>query len=260
MYNSSLKLSVPIHIIPYTRLIIAFTAGLFSCTGNDATNKDAGKIYTDTVTKIQADTTNASDIDTFKRFVVDDFPVTDDMLEDKAGNNSSFLQKSGDIQSLDKVWFTNDTLKQVLIFELATDKHRMAIFNFYKNDIPKDLINRMELSTDSGDTASLQQKQKNFKGFINSAIKINQPYFTTNKGFHLGDNKQKILAVYGNPDVKTTNDDIEMFEWDFIGDLLYDGRANLKGKPLAKDNYGHQATMFFRNDKLIAVIFHNDIP
>jgi len=242
------------------KLIIAFTTGLFSCTSNETTIKDSDKISTDTVKKVQIDATSNLNTDTIKRFVVDDFPVTDEMLEDKTSNNSSFPKKSGNIQSLDKAWFSNDTLKQTLVFELYTDKHRMVTFHFYNNDIPKDLINRMELNTDNGDVASLQEKEKSFKGFVNSTTKISQQYFTTDKGFNLGDKKQKALTIYGNPDNKTKEGNIEILEWDFIGDILYDGKTDLRGKPLAKDNYGHQATMFFRNDKLIALVLHNDIP
>lgn len=78
-------------------------------------------------------------------------------------------------------------------------------------------------------------------------MKINSKYFTSDKGLRLGDNKEKILKIYGQPDKRTTSKGIEVLEWNFVGDLLYDGKEDLKGKPLAKDNYGHQAYLLFKN-------------
>lgn len=73
--------------------------------------------------------------DTIKRFVVDDYPVTNEMLVDKTSNNSSYKKQSGQTYSYDKAWFGNDTLKQTLVFEHYTDYHRMVIYHFYTNDI-----------------------------------------------------------------------------------------------------------------------------
>jgi hypothetical protein len=39
-------------------------------------------------------------------------------------------------------------------------------------------------------------------------------------------------------------------EWGFIGDTFYDDKTD-RGKPVAENSYGHQTTMFFRNNKLI---------
>ena len=199
--------------------------------------------------------------DAIPRFTVDDYPVTYEMMaEQKADNSSSYKKVSGKTQSLDKTWLTNDTLEQTLIFELYTDGYRLATYHFYNNDIPPELLDGIELHTFDGDIASNQQKQKDFKGFLKQSIKISPKYFTSDKGFKLGDSKQKILEVYGKPDKITTSRGIEKLEWNFIGDILYDGKEDLKGKPLAKDNYGHQAYLFFKNGKLIGQILRNDIP
>jgi hypothetical protein len=53
---------------------------------------------------------------------------------------------------------------------------------------------------------------------------------------------------------------VEKYEWDFVCDILHDNKTKLKRNILAKDGFGHQITMFFRNNKLIGIIFHNDIP
>jgi hypothetical protein len=235
--------------------ILAIVSGMWGCNGDPST-KD---VPADSSRQVQVDTT-APIADTIKRFTVDDYPVTDEMLDDTTSNDASHPRQSGYIHSSDQVWFTNNTLNQSLVFELYTDKHRSATFHFYNKDLPKSLIERIELYTEDGDLASLSQKEKSFTGFINSATVIDKKYFTTNKGFRLGDSKQKALSIYGAPDERKMDGKFEVLEWDFVGDILYDGSAALKGKPLAKDNYGHQAIMFFRNNKLTAIILHNDIP
>ena len=193
--------------------------------------------------------------DTIPKFRVDNYPVTDEMLGPNAHNRNS-----GEIFDVEGAWFSNDTLKQTLVFVLYTDYHRLVTYHFLNNDIPAGIINRMELHTADGELASNKLKQKYFKGFLTQTIKIGKSYFKTCKGFKLGDSKEKALGVYSKPDKAKIENGIERNEWDFIGDILYDGKTNRKGKPLAEDSFGHQATMFFRNNKLIGLILHNDIP
>ncbi|MGK2860357.1 MAG: hypothetical protein ACSLE0_00355 [Chitinophagaceae bacterium] len=243
-----------------TFLTLILTTGLFSCTNGDTKIKKSDNYSADTNHHVYADTLIPILKDTIKRFSVDDYPLTDEMLNDTTSDDSSFPKKSGDIHSFDKAWFTNEALNQTLVFELYTDKHRLVTFHFINDDIPITLIDRMELHTAEGKIVSLSQKEKNFRAFIKSAIPINRKYFETNKGFKLGDNKHKALSIYGIPDKKTIEGGFEIFEWDYVGDILYNGKDDLKGKPLAKDNYGHQAKMIFKNNKLMAIILHNDIP
>jgi len=244
-------------------LVIIFLSGLLSCSDNKAVPVSTGiaTTKTDSVQKDSPFTVTLSPVrsipDTIKRFRVDDYPLTDDMFG--KGDNGREI-KSGGITSIDKVWFTNQALKQTLVVELYTDNFRTAAFHFQDQNIPTALIKRMELHTDDGELASQQQKEKDFKGFVSKAREINKNYFRTNKGFKIGDSKQMAINSYGEPDRKTVEENVEVLEWDFTGDLLYDGKTDLKGKPLAKDNYGHQVTMFFRNNKMAGVILHNDIP
>jgi len=240
------------------RLQLICFIGLFSCSTADTSTKSEST-RVDTTQQFQTETV-ASIADTVKRFSVDDYPVTDDMLDDKTSNNSSYPKQSGGIHSFDKAWFTNDTFQETAVFEMYTDKHRLVTFHFYNDDIPDALIHRMELHV-NGELASFEQKKKNFKGFMNLATKIDSKYFTTYKGFKLGDSKNKALKVYGKPDSVSTKDGVEKLYWDFFGDVaLYDNTFHPAGKPLAKNSFGHQITMFFRNNKLIGLIFHNDIP
>lgn len=198
--------------------------------------------------------------DTIKKFVVDDYPVTNEMLGEGTGQNSRNEKQSGQLLSHDKVWFGNDTLKQTLVFELYTDYHRLAIYHFLDNDIPTDIISIMELHISGGKLASEEQKLEDFDGFLKQTEKINSSYFVSNKGFRLGCIKQKAIEVYGNPDKQTNTAGLERLEWNFIGDEFYDDKIDLKGKPIAENSFGYQVIMYFRNGKLIGQILVNEIP
>lgn len=210
--------------------------------------------------------------DSIKTFAVDDYPVTNEMFSDLYKDNEALKIKSGQIFSLDKAWFTNDTLNQTLVFELYTDYHRLMIFHFQNTDIPTGIIKRMELDISKSkfdnvfDTASYQQKETFFKVFIKSSKLIDQIYFTTNKGFKLSDSKEKVIKFYGKPDKVNMDNGIECCEWDFygeynlVGEFASNEKIDLKGKPVAKSSFGHHLIMYFRNNVLIGLIMRNDIP
>ena len=243
------------------RHISTFVILLSSCSNIETSKNHTSKpTPDDTLKKSLSQTTIQSNIpDTIKLFVVDDYPITNEMFGKDINQNAREI-KRGDVRSLDQVWFTNKALNQTLVFELHTDNFRMTTFHFQNSDIPRELIRSMELVTNDGEVASDQQKEKYFKEFLGSSRIISQKYFTTNKGFRLGDKKQKALSFYGKPDEITKSNSLEIDKWNFVGENLYDEKIGLNVKPLAKDNFGHQATMFFRNNHLIAMIFHNDIP
>ena len=191
--------------------------------------------------------------DTISKFVVDDYPLTYDMIK-----ASAHSRKSGALTDVEGAWFSNDSLKQTLVFVLYTDGHRLHTFHFVNNDIPPGLIDKMEIYGNN-DIATDKEKQKDFRGFLTQTTKIDKSYFTTDKGFKMGDSKTKALKVYGKPTKIKMENGIERCEWDFIGDISYDDKTD-RGKPVAESSFGHQTTMFFRNNKLIGLIFHNDIP
>jgi hypothetical protein len=203
-------------------------------------------------------------VDTLNKIITDDYPVTNNMF---VGNYQQ--RESGEITSLDKAWFTNDTLKQTLVFELYTDYHRLNIFHFYNLDIPEELINNMELHVATGkfknifNIATIEQKQKYFRGFLDSSKSIYKSYFITTKGFKLGDYKVKALSIYGQPDSCRTSNGIEKCKWKFEGDYIESEENHSKmqtKRPFAENSFGFEVTMFFKADKLIAMILSNDIP
>ena len=263
--------------------LILILIGLISCNSSDKnstqqTNGDTiQNVTSDTFKESHNDTILNISSETFKdllpttkatrstegipSFIVDDFPVTNKMLsEAHAIMTKEIIDSEG-------AWFSNDTLNQTLVFVTYTDYHRLITYHFLNSDIPKGIIERMQLndrlkdgSFGLGDIASYKQKQNNFKGFIAQAKKISETYFTSKKGFKLGDSKEKALDVYGNPDSILIKNGVEKYEWDFIGDAFYCDTMDLKGKPLARNNYGHQIILFYRDNKLIGLILHNDIP
>lgn len=192
--------------------------------------------------------------DTIKKFAVDDYPVTDEMLADKTSDNSSQKKQSRQTFSYDKVWLSNDTLKQTLVFELYTDYNRLVTYHFFSNDIPTDIVNRLELYIEGSEIASDKQKLNELGGFPKKTTKITSSYFITDKGFRLGITKQKAIETYGNPDKQTLTNGIEKIEWLFVGDHTYDNKTDLKGKPVADNSFGHQIVMYFRHGKLIGQI------
>ena len=233
-------------------LIIAICLGFISCNGNRTeTAINNIHVQVDSVTSdtilISEHKSKSAISDTIKRFTVDDYPITNAMLAEKKNHSG-------------EVWYGNDTLKQILFFELYTDYHRMVTYHFYSNDIPTDLLNKIKPHVDGEVLATEKQKLKYLTTFLNQIPNINSKYFITEKGFRLGDPKQKAIEIYGNPDTTSMNNGIEKFEWKFIGDIFYDGKTELNGKPVAESSFGHQIVMYFRNDKLIAQILVNDIP
>ncbi len=53
--------------------------------------------------------------------------------------------------------------------------------------------------------------------------------------------------------------DVEINDWNFVGDVFLEN-YNDKINRYAKNSFGYKVTMYFRNDKLIALILMNDIP
>jgi hypothetical protein len=113
----------------------------------------------DRIPNYSSDTLPAT-YDTIKRIVVDDYPLSDDMFE----HGTKLETQSGDVFSFDKIWYENRLLKQTLVVELYTDNFRMIEYHFKNDDIPKAIIERMELHTKDGEPASQEMKQRAFKG------------------------------------------------------------------------------------------------
>ena len=206
---------------------------------------------------INADKKNNANIDSLW-FDVDDYPVTNEMLADTSRKDLTI--RIGDTFSHDRIWFGNKNLNQTLVFELYTDYHRLITYHFYSDDVPSELIKDMPFWDESGEYVSDKQILKDFHGFIEQAKGIKSVYFKSKKGFRLGDMKQNAIDIYGQSNKNHVSDGIEVLEWNFIGDEAIDTKTDIKGKRIAKDSFGHQVVMYFKQGKLVGQILINDIP
>ncbi|MCU0435405.1 MAG: hypothetical protein MUC87_18250 [Bacteroidia bacterium] len=186
--------------------------------------------------------------DTIKRLKTDDYPVTEDMINAVRVNNS------------DRVFFKNDSLQQCLIFDMYTDGHRLAIYHFNSAEIPYQLIEIIELYDEQGNPIPNDKKLPELNRLIKKSFPLPESYFTSHKGLKIGCSKENATTIYGLPDKKLIENATEKYEWAYTGDILYDGKTDLKGKPLALHSYGHKVTMLFKNNTLTGYILHNDIP
>lgn len=204
-------------------------------------------------TKTSIKNDNSSQYDAIPSFTVDDYPVTNAMFKIAKYPEEPVL-------SFDGLWFSSGN--QTLAIALYTDYYRYAIFHFRNDFVPTDLIDKMGLHKPppDNDIADLNLKIELFKSVFPKLNEVDSSYLISNKGFRLGDLKMKAINEYGQADLVKYDGIVEIVSWEFIGDTFYDGKQELNGKPLAKNSFGHQLKMYFKNEKLIGMFLHNDIP
>lgn len=192
-------------------------------------------------------------------FVPDDYPVTNEMLK-----NCQTKSDIDGIFSFDKAWFKNQELGEVLIFELYTDYHRLAIYHCKSNFLFSDLIKQVELhrkiGTSTFDLADEEKKQKVFNKFFDNSKEIDKSYFKTKQGIILGISKSDAIKKYGNPHTNTIINSIDVLKWDFQGSYAIAETGEKPNGKVAKDSFGFHVVMYFKSDKLVAMILKNDIP
>ncbi len=232
--------------------IFTIILGFGSCTF-DVNKKEAKQLTKNSRQKPE----KSPDLDTLSIMDADDFPVSNAMLEKELDNCSKSKFKCGACYSHDKAWFSNDSLKQTLVFEIYTDFHRLVSYHFYNNDIPEQLLSQLEQNDKNGKLAPISQKQKDIIGFVQNATKINLNYFVSKKGFKLGNSREKAINYYGKPDKSSARNGIEELEWRFNGDNC---KSDAKSKFVVANSFGHIVKMYFRKGKLLAQILKNEIP
>jgi len=99
-------------------------------------------------------------------------------------------------------------------------------------------------------------------GFIKKAKYLDKKFFVTKKGLEIGSKKEKALKIYGLPDKTSKKNGYEKLEWHFVGQEMYldDGKKDKKGRPHAEGVWGYEVEMFFKTNKLEAMIICNDPP
>jgi len=191
--------------------------------------------------------------DSIPSFEVDGYPITNAMFK-----TANYLEKP--VLYFDGLWFSHGN--QTLAIALYTDNYRYAIYHFSSDKMPLGMLDEMELNKPqpNGDIADLTLKKELFPQMFPNNNEVDSSYFTSLKGFRLGDSIAKAIEEYGQPDSVAENEDVKTYLWKFIGDTFYQKGQDLKGKPLARNSFGHQVRMYVKDGKLIGISLHNDIP
>ena len=192
--------------------------------------------------------------DSVKTFVPDDFPVTNEMF-----HKYSDERDADDKLFMDKVWFSNDSSGNMLAYRLYTDNFRVSAILFSKNDVPAELLKEADLNNRVGSNSGTATTLMNLETSMKNAIKIKSSFFVTNKGFKLGDSKEKVFDYYGKPDRMIAAHGLESCSWNFVGDKFYEPGMDDFNRPIAINSYGYKMKFLFRKDKVVAILFFNEI-
>lgn len=190
-------------------------------------------------------------------YIVDDYPITEEMLRENKYNLSS-----GDLTNFEQLWFINDSLQQLIIITIGTDYYRMGVSHFYIHDALQ-LMDQLNLNfqNKAHNAATKKEIAKDWDGFVKQAKNTASAYFTSNKDIKLGDSLQKIIRIYGLADSTSTKNGITRCQWTYNGDTPVDWDSTLPAeRPIAKNSFGHGIVMLFKDDKLVAQVLFNDIP
>jgi hypothetical protein len=187
----------------------------------------------------------------------DGFPVPDDYLR-------SFYKELNinEVYSFDKGWFKNKQLNAFLVIDLVTDLNRSAYYLFNSNFIDSTMLKYIELHIKTGVSTFDYIRDENrylqaFKMFVDSANEIDKKYFVSNKGIYLGMNKSEVLIRYNNSHKTKILNGVEVYKWDCIYPKptgVYDTVV----EESLPDDFGIHVKMYFRLNKLIALIINID--
>jgi len=188
-----------------------------------------------------------------KPFFADNYPVTEKMFGKPTANRPVI---TAHLRSENTAWFTNDSLKQTLMFVLFSDNSRIVTACFDNGNAPSEVFSNMDLSDNKNYPASKEDRLLYFKEFFMSAKKIDDKFFTSNMGFKIGDLKAKAIKRYGKPDSIKTVEGFEKYYWNPAGAQIT--RQNVPEKDLLLiDEKKQFITMYFKNNKLATMILDN---
>ncbi|MBE9601469.1 hypothetical protein [Pedobacter sp. MC2016-24] len=188
-----------------------------------------------------------------KPFFADNYPVTEKMFGKPTSNRPV---TTAHLRSENTAWFTNDSLKQTLMFVLFSDNSRIVTACFDNGNAPSEVFSNMDLSDNNNYPASKEDRLLYFKEFFVSAKKIDDKFFTSNMGFKIGDLKAKAIKRYGKPDSIKTVEGFEKYYWNPAGAQIT--RQNVPEKDLLLiDEKKQFITMYFKNNKLATMILDN---
>src|SRR5689334_6816628 len=117
-----------------------------------------------------------------KIIIPDDFKVTDEMFGTDTNQNGRQI-KFGPVVSAGMVWFGNRALNQTLVLDLYTDNFRNAIYLFKNDDVPDNLLSKIEFTNGDGEMSGLKETKKQIRQFIKASKQIDKHFFVSRKGF-----------------------------------------------------------------------------
>jgi hypothetical protein len=202
---------------------------------------------------------------TLASFKGDSYIIPDDYLV----SNAMFEKFRSEINiegvfSFDKAWFKNQELGEVLIFYLYTDYFRLAIFHCKSDFFFPDFIKQVELHRKTGmstfDFVDEKEKQEGLKKFYENSEEIDISYFRTKQGIRLGISRSDAIRKYGIPGSDTSMNNLRILKWDFQGEYAIEEFGEKPKGRIAQDSFGYHVIMYFKMEKLVAMILKNDIP
>jgi len=188
-----------------------------------------------------------------KPFFADNYPVTDKMFGKPTANRPV---TTAHLRSENTAWFTNDSLKQTLMFILFSDNSRLVTACFDHKNVPQEVFLNRDFSDSDNYPSSEEDRLLYYNEFFSSAKKIDSKYFISNMGFKMGDTKEKAIKKYGKPDSIRVVGGFDKYFWNPAGAQIT--RQNVPEKDLLLiDEKKQFITMYFKNNKLTTIILDN---
>jgi hypothetical protein len=183
----------------------------------------------------------------------DGFPITPRMLSEARYDPVAPYDFDGR-------WFHATGTDQVLAIEEHTDHHHLKVFLFHKGKAPAALVAELPFQVPTGERMPADSLRRNWDRLFRPVNELNSAQLTSRKGFTFGTPERALVDAYGAPDSLWKDGPYTVRDWHFVGDGAYDGRVELKGRPLAEGSFGHDVRLWTRSGKLVAYRLHNAIP
>lgn len=173
-----------------------------------------------------------------------------------------------DLASFDNAWFINKEKTKCQIIGLYTDCIRTTEYLFNIKDIPISYYQRLYINwnpkvskklLDEG-LPSFSYVKSKIHQFYKQARIVNEKYFTTKRNIRLGCKFSKLESLFGNPDSTSPCENGQVYHWYFDGENSYISKNDISNKPLIKNSFGYEVEAYFISNKLVGIIYYNEVP
>ncbi|MEO0898263.1 MAG: hypothetical protein AAFY71_17760 [Bacteroidota bacterium] len=206
-----------------------------------------------TVREEKLENYTASEVDPKDYITVDDFSVTDEMLR---GENDLYAMGI----PFEGIFFQDSAGEQLLFMDLHTDKFHFKTLLVKRSVLSADLLKEyLRFNPEYMDETAIDSTFDAKGRFIPQGKTIEDAYFTSNKGIFLGMPEKVAIPLYsGGPVVSTAHRN--KWTWNYFGEFGIGLIPNPDSLLVAKNSFGHEASMYTDHGELIALILRNDIP